>query len=70
MLGEDLRAWRQGHGWSQQRAADEMGYSRRQYIRLEQKAGVLPPHIERIVELIERKERCGNEETGSQAAAR
>lgn len=54
MTGDDLYAWRQRHGWSQQRAANEMGYSRRQYIRLEQKGDKpLLGHIERVVHLID-----------------
>ena len=47
MDGESFKAWRQGKGWSQQRAADELGVTKRSVIYWEK--GTHP--VTRLVEL-------------------
>ncbi|MUM75549.1 hypothetical protein GNZ05_25855 [Escherichia coli] len=38
MSGFELRLWRRGMGWGQERAAEELGISLRTYKRYEKKA--------------------------------
>ncbi|ASV45053.1 transcriptional regulator [Klebsiella phage LASTA] len=45
MGGFELKLWRNGLGWSQERAAEELGVSRRTYLTWEQKG------TSRVVEL-------------------
>nr|WP_262349064.1 helix-turn-helix transcriptional regulator [Enterobacter asburiae] len=49
MTGYELRLWRKGMGWDQERAAEELGKCLRTY-----KAYEKSPHIDRIVELATR----------------
>lgn len=42
MTGFELRLWRRGLGWSQERAAEELGISLRTYKTYEKKA---PPRM-------------------------
>lgn len=46
MTGFELRLWRRGFGWDQERAAEELGISLRTYKRYESRK-----EIEKIVEL-------------------
>lgn len=46
MTGFELRLWRRGFGWDQERAAEEFGISLRTYKRYESRK-----EIEKIVEL-------------------
>lgn len=39
MTPEEFKAWRGRMGWTQQQAADELGLSKRQLIRIEQGVG-------------------------------
>lgn len=46
MTGFELRIWRRGMGWDQERAAEELGVSPRSYKRYEK-----APEVARLVEL-------------------
>lgn len=46
MTGFELRIWRRGFGWDQERAAEELGISLRTYKRYEKAGG-----ISKLVEL-------------------
>lgn len=40
MTGFELRIWRKGMGWTQERAAEELGVSRRSYIAWEKSSEI------------------------------
>lgn len=54
MTGADLRAWRERMGWLQREAAAELGYSRRQIVRWEQRPDEpVPYRMQRLARAIE-----------------
>lgn len=55
MTGEQLKQWRKRLEMTQHEAARALGYSRRQYARLETTDKV-PPWVVRLTELIEQWE--------------
>lgn len=46
MTGFELRLWRRGFDWSQERAAEELGISVRSYITYESHEPDLPPRLD------------------------
>lgn len=52
LTGGDLLRWRQALHWTQAQAAAELGYSTRNYLRLEHRAGKVPRHAARAVRTI------------------
>lgn len=46
MTGYELRIWRKGLSWDQERAAEEVGVSLRTYKRYEKKIGSIPKLVE------------------------
>jgi transcriptional regulator with XRE-family HTH domain len=45
MKAADLKAWRASHGWSQKRAAEEIGISERSFLAYEKAGAEVPRYV-------------------------
>jgi DNA-binding XRE family transcriptional regulator len=58
MDSADLRAWRARRRWSQEQAADALGYSRRGYQEAEKRDGSVSPKLSAAIVALAERERA------------